>query len=149
MLLTRHRDHIPRDLPATIRHVDYAPFSQLFPHAAAVVHHGGIGTSAQALAAGVRQLVTPMAHDQPDNAARLVKLGVARSIPVKHVSARRLSNALDLLLSDRSYHIRAHWISQWFKGQQPLVETAEILEEFAARPNHVRESTRIAVPALL
>jgi rhamnosyltransferase subunit B len=131
MLLSRYREHVPANLPDTIRHVDYAPFSELFPLAAAVVHHGGIGTSAQALAAGTRQLITPMAHDQFDNAARLVKLEVARSLPARRVTGRRLARELKALLEDRAYHVRCHWVSQWFKGQQALVDTAKLLEEFA------------------
>ena len=75
ILLTRHAEQIPADLPATIRHFSYAPFSLLLPRAAALVHHGGIGTSAQAMAAGCRQLITPFAHDQFDNADRLRRLG--------------------------------------------------------------------------
>src|SRR5215217_4867358 len=63
LLLTRHRDHLPPALPPGVIHVDYAPFSQLLPRCAAIVHHGGMGTSAQSMAAGVPQLVTPMAHD--------------------------------------------------------------------------------------
>jgi len=61
-LVTRFRDEIPSGLPAGVRHFDPVPFSRLFPRAAAVVHHGGIGTSALGLAAGVPQLVMPMAY---------------------------------------------------------------------------------------
>ena len=61
-------------------HVPYAPFSALMPRLRALVHHGGIGTSAQALAAGIPQLVVPFAHDQFDNAARLRRLGVADTL---------------------------------------------------------------------
>lgn len=59
---------------------DYAPHSQLFPRASAVIHHGGIGTAAQALRAGKPQLVAPFFADQPDNAMRLAGLGVARAL---------------------------------------------------------------------
>jgi len=54
----------------------YAPYSQVFPLAAAVVHQGGVGTTAQALRAGVPQIIFPFAHDQPDNAGRITRLGV-------------------------------------------------------------------------
>jgi UDP:flavonoid glycosyltransferase YjiC (YdhE family) len=81
----------------------YAPFSKIFPRAAVVVHQGGIGTCAQALAAGRPMLVVPFAFDQPDNAARLQRLGVARSIPRKHYTASRVSVALKALLSVPSY----------------------------------------------
>jgi UDP:flavonoid glycosyltransferase YjiC (YdhE family) len=71
LLVSMHERHLPEHLPAEIRHVKYAPFSRLLPRCAAIVHHGGIGTSSQALAAGVPQLVAPMGFDQADNAMRL------------------------------------------------------------------------------
>ena len=58
-----------------------APYHAVFPHAAAVVHQGGIGTIALAMAAGVPMVLVPFAHDQPDNAARAVRAGVARIVP--------------------------------------------------------------------
>src|SRR5439155_15601643 len=98
LLLTRHRDHLPTTLPPGVIHVHYAPFSQLLPRCAAFVHHGGIGSSAQALASGVRQLVTPFTHDQPDNASRLKRLGVAAVIPARKYTAGRIAGALQMLL---------------------------------------------------
>ena len=74
---TRNR---PPSLPDGVVAFDYAPFSELFPRAAAIVHQGGIGTTAQAMRSGRPMLVMPYAHDQPDNAERLVRLGIARSI---------------------------------------------------------------------
>ena len=58
----------------------YAPYSEIFPRATAVVHQGGVGTTAQALRAGVPMIVVPYSYDQPDNAARIVRLGVGRQI---------------------------------------------------------------------
>jgi rhamnosyltransferase subunit B len=72
--------HLPHPLPALVRHVHYAPFSQLLSRSAALVHHGGIGTAAHALKAGVRQLVAPCCYDQFDNAAHLRRLGVSRTV---------------------------------------------------------------------
>ena len=80
VLISPFRAQLPAVLPAGALHVHYAPFSALLPRLAALVHHGGIGTSAQALAAGVPQLVAPFAHDQYDNAARLRRLGVAVTV---------------------------------------------------------------------
>jgi len=96
-------------LPATIRAFDYLPYSAVFPRAAAVVHSGGIGTLAQALAAGRPQLIVPVAFDQPDNARRAVALGVARSLPFRKATAGTLARELAALLGDRacSEHARA------------------------------------------
>ena len=75
----------------------YVPHSALLPRAAAVVHHGGIGTSAQALRAGVPQLVVPFFADQHDNAARLGRLGVARSLRRGRYDAARAAGRLRAL----------------------------------------------------
>ena len=100
LLITPYRAQLPAALPPSMRHVDYAPFARLLPRLAALVHHGGIGTSARALAAGRPQLVVPFAHDQFDNAARLVRQGVARSLATS-ASTRAWIDALDAL-SDAS-----------------------------------------------
>ena len=72
----------PENLPEDILAVSYAPYSQVFPHACAIVHQGGIGTTTQALRAGCPTLVMPYSHDQPDNAARVERLGTSRTIPL-------------------------------------------------------------------
>jgi len=90
-------------LPPTVRAFNYLPYSRVFPHACAVIHQAGIGTLSQALRAGRPQLITPLAFDQPDNAARAVKLGVARTIPFRRASAARLAQQLRPLLTRRSY----------------------------------------------
>ncbi len=76
ILLTRFPKQLPAKLPEGVKHFDYVPLSGLLPRAAAMVYHGGVGTCAQALAAGIPHLITPMAHDQHDNASRVARLGV-------------------------------------------------------------------------
>ena len=68
-------------LPEGVVAFEYAPFSLLFPRAAAIVHHGGIGTTGQAMRSGRPFLVMPCAWDQPDNAERAARLGISRTIP--------------------------------------------------------------------
>src|SRR5436305_6257835 len=75
LLLTRYPGRLPARLPPSVRHVPFAPFRRLLPLCRAVVHHGGVGTTAAALAAGTPQLVLPLAWDQPDNAAPVRRLG--------------------------------------------------------------------------
>jgi len=102
MLVSPYRDQIPDGLPASVQWVDSIPFGRLFPRAAAVVHHGGIGTSAQALLAGVPQLVMPMAFDQHDNADRLERLGVARTLSRGRFHGRALARILHELRESRA-----------------------------------------------
>ena len=103
---------IPESLPPGTAVFPYAPFSKILPHASLVVHPGGIGTTAQALVAGRPMLVVPYAFDQPDNAARVERLGVARVIRRKDYEARRLTAEIDRLLSDISYGAAALKISR-------------------------------------
>lgn len=98
ILLTRHEHQLPAPLPHTVRHWGFAPFQELFPLCAAVVHHGGIGTVARALAAGTPQLIVPFAYDQPDNAVRVQTLGSGEWIRPRRASGRRIANALARLL---------------------------------------------------
>lgn len=85
----------------------YLPYSMVFPRAAAVIHSGGIGTLAQALAAGRPQLIVPVAFDQPDNARRAVALGVARSIPFARATAGAMARELTVLFSTADPAARA------------------------------------------
>jgi len=125
ILLTRHAEQIPANLPAMVRHFVYAPFSQLLPKAAALVHHGGIGTSAQAMAAGCRQLVTPFAHDQFDNADRLRWLGVARVLNADKYNPITAARELGLLLQDESVTQKCKEISSRLSNDQSISVTCE------------------------
>ncbi|QDT09049.1 MurG-like transferase [Planctomycetes bacterium K23_9] len=74
ILLSSHSENFPAQLPAQVRTCPYVSLQKLLPHCAAIVHHGGIGTTSQALAAGVPQIIRPMAFDQFDNARRVENL---------------------------------------------------------------------------
>ena len=99
LLLTKFPEQIPAALPEGVRHFPFVPLQRLLPRVAAIVHHGGIGTSSQVLAAGVPQLVRPMAFDQHDNAHRLCKLGVAEQLPPRRFTLPRVVAALQRLTS--------------------------------------------------
>ncbi|GAB4179316.1 MAG: glycosyltransferase [Terrimicrobiaceae bacterium] len=94
-------------LPADSLHLSHAPFESLMPFCDVMVHHGGIGTTAKAIASGVPQLVIPRAHDQPDNAARVSRLGVGLSLPYPLLSETRVRSRLRKVLEERSYRRRA------------------------------------------
>jgi len=82
----------------------YAPYAPLFARCRAAVHHGGIGTAARALAAGIPQLVAPRSHDQPDNALRLTRLGVADAIRHRQLDGARAAARLRALLDSTVVH---------------------------------------------
>lgn len=101
------RNRLPEPLPPGIAVFEYAPHSAVFPHAAAIVHQGGIGTTAQAMRAGRPMLVVPFGFDQQDNAARLARLGVARTLPRRRYVSRVAAQELNALLTDSSFSRRA------------------------------------------
>ncbi len=86
---------------------DYAPYSRIFPKAACVVHQGGVGTTAQVLRAGIPALIMPYSHDQPDNAARCRRKGVAEIISRDDYNAETVAEILEEILEDDSYNTNA------------------------------------------
>jgi rhamnosyltransferase subunit B len=101
----------PADLPARVRAFPYLPYSTVFPRVAAIVHQAGIGTLAQAMRAGRPQLIVPLAFDQPDNAHRAAALGVARVVPFRKATVRRLASELAALLGEPSYSNEARAVA--------------------------------------
>lgn len=101
LLITPYADQLPHPLPPHAHAVSYAPFDALLPRLAALVHHGGIGTTAQGLAVGLPQAVLPFAHDQFDNATRLVKRGVGLRLTARS-SVRQWAQTLERLRNDAS-----------------------------------------------
>lgn len=103
VLATRDHSQLPPSLPPEVCAVEYVAFSRVLPQAAAFVHHGGIGTLSQGFAAGVPQLLTPMAHDQPDNAERLSRLGAGLSLSPARFTTKNAASALRRLTSEPSF----------------------------------------------
>jgi UDP:flavonoid glycosyltransferase YjiC (YdhE family) len=133
LLLTPFREQVPEGLPAGVEHFAYVPCGLLLPHAAALVHHGGIGTCAQGLAAGVPQVIMPLAHDQPDNADRLARLGVSRTLPPKRFRGPALAAVLTDLLSDERTAKACREVAARFVGTDPVGETCRLIEEVAGK----------------
>jgi UDP:flavonoid glycosyltransferase YjiC (YdhE family) len=107
--------------------VGYTPYSLLFPRARAVIHHGGVGTSTQALRSGKPQLVAPYLVDQPDNAARLERLGVARTLPHSRFRATRIVAELQQLLAKPSYSERAASVGERVRTEDGAGRAADIV----------------------
>lgn len=138
ILLTEFRDQIPGALPDTVTHFAYVPLDLLLPRSAAFVHHGGIGSTSQALAAGIPQVLMPLAHDQFDNAARIRKLGVGKSIPAPKFNAQRLTAALDRLLDSSPVAAACRAASDKLTTHDGLERTALAAEQLAARDQSPR-----------
>jgi len=128
---TRNR---PRhDLPDSICVAEYAPYSALFSRASAVIHQGGVGTTAQCLRAGKPMLIMPYSHDQPDNARRMRRLKVARIIQRRYFTPLRVAKKLRLLLEKPIYAHRAEQIAQRLRGENGVTAACNALEELLRR----------------
>ena len=133
ILLTRYADQVPAELPEGVIHFAYIPFSQLLSRSAALVHHGGIGTVSQGLAAGVPQLLMPMAHDQHDNAVRLRRLGVGSSLRPRAFRAAGVARILDRLLTSPDIRSRCSDVASRLEGVDAIGETCDVLEQLGTR----------------
>ncbi|WP_018079200.1 glycosyltransferase [Thiobacillus denitrificans] len=127
VLVTPFGEQLPNDLPKFMHHCEHAAFGELFPRAAAVVHHGGIGTIAEAIAAGKPQLIRPTSHDQPDNAARLEKLGLSATIPAPQYQAQHAARALSALLADATLGERCRLYSGRVDFDHSLASVCDLL----------------------
>jgi UDP:flavonoid glycosyltransferase YjiC (YdhE family) len=118
----------PATLPKDVLVVDRAPHQLLFPRAGAIVHQGGIGTTAQALRSGRPMLVVPHAHDQPDNAFRVTNLGVARTVFPSRYKGARVARELERILGDAHYSERSVAIASLVGAEGGADAAAEAIE---------------------
>lgn len=129
LLLTTHKNALPAELPAGVAYCDYLPFSAILPRVVAIVHHGGIGTAAQAMAAGIPQLVVPMAFDQPDHAARLERLGIGASLRLAKFHGKEAAHKLEQLLTSQEVKDSCATISGKIDFQRALDAACLAIEQ--------------------
>lgn len=111
----------------------YAPYSKLFSRASLIVHQGGVGTTAQALRAGKPMVIMPYSHDQPDNARRMRRLGVAKIIQRKDYTAEKAARVIRKMLDDPGYRERASVLSKQISGEEALRSACDALEQAARK----------------
>lgn len=128
VLLTGTDDYAPKGLPANVRAFPYAPYTMLFPRAAAIVHHGGAGTTAAALRSGRPTVIVPFANDEFDNARRAKLLGCSRTLHAGDVSGASLEAALRLVLEDRAMAGRAAAIGGVMRAEHGPARAADEIE---------------------
>lgn len=126
-------NNAPAGLTKEVVGYGYAPFSKLFPRAACVVHQAGVGTTGQVLRAGVPHLIMPYGHDQPDNAARCRRAGVAEIIPRGEYNARPVSDLLRKLLSDPDYSENARRAAAVVQAEGGTETACDAIESILSR----------------
>lgn len=138
ILLTAHPELLPKPLPAEVVSFGFVPLSDVLPRAAAFIHHGGIGSIAQALAAGVPQLTVPGFIDQPDNCKRLLKLGVSANLLPKDFSKEKVVPLLRDLVSSQDVKAKCEKFKRLSEDRNSFVRAAEALEKLVGTdgPDH-------------
>lgn len=131
VFLTPYREQLPPRLPTNVAYFRYVALQRLAPRCAAIVHHGGIGTCAQGLRAGIPQLVAPVFFDQPDNAARLVALGVGMSISAETYNGEEVTARLQEVLASPLVEQSCSRIRERFGNLSALRRICDIAEALA------------------
>jgi len=116
--------------------LDSAPHSWLFPRMAAVVHHGGAGTTAEGVRAGVPTVVVPFVLDQPFWGARIHALGLGPPpIPQKKLTAERLADAITMAVTDREMRQRARACGEAVRAEQGVHNAVEVIRRYFGDPD--------------
>lgn len=130
-------DAFTEDGPDTLR-VDYAPFSLVYPRCAAVIHHGGAGTLAQSLRAGVPALIVPWGADQFYHGLLAERAGVGRTLPRKRYTAERARAALTALLHEPRYRQRAGTLASQIAREDGVAALCDAIEARLSQPASLR-----------
>jgi sterol 3beta-glucosyltransferase len=118
------------DLPDTIFMVGSIPHSWIFPRVSAIVHHGGAGTTAAALRAGIPSIAIPFFGDQPFWGRRIAELGVGTApIPRKQLTVKKLADAIHICLTDQSMRQRAAELGTKIRGEDGVAKVVAIIQE--------------------
>lgn len=133
MLVTNYLEQLPCALPSGVKAFGYLPFSAVLPRSALLVYHGGIGTLAQAVKAGIPQLVVPNSHDQFDNGWRIERLGLGTSIPQKRYRGGPVAAAIRALLSNSALQQRAREYAGRIDSAGALSLACDLIEGLAVR----------------
>ncbi|GHO99239.1 hypothetical protein KSF_092870 [Reticulibacter mediterranei] len=133
-----------QQLPEQVFKVESVPHSWLFPRMAAIVHHGGAGTTGASLRSGVPTIVTPMAADQPSWGARIHAIGVGPApIPFKKLTAEGLAQAIREAVTNEAMCKRAAELGQRMQTEDGTERTLELFCQYVERFHENRKSTRI------
>lgn len=134
LLVTNFAQQLPGALPQGMAAAGYVPFGALLPRAALIIHHGGIGTVAQAIAAGIPQLLAPRAFDQFDNAARVERLGLGRILPDSRYRAAAAAELIGELLQDEPMRARCREYAGRVDSAAALSTACTRLEALGSEP---------------
>ena len=125
----------PASLPETVFLLDFAPHSWLFPRMAAVVHHGGAGTTAEGLRAGVPSVIVPFILDQPFWGARIKAMGLGPDpILQKNLTAERLAQAIRIAVNDSAMKERSARVGAAIRAEDGVGNAVKLVQRYLGEP---------------
>ena len=127
------RNKPKRVLPSSICIAEYAPYSKLFSSASVIVHQGGVGTTAQCLKAGKPMLIMPYSHDQPDNARRMKRLGVAKIVQKAKYNPQKVTQKIRKILDDSELAQRSRVVAEQLRKEDGVKAACDALEQLCER----------------
>lgn len=133
LLLIGDERNRPPSLPEGVAAFDYAPFGEVLPRAAAVVHQGGVGTTGQALRAGRPALVVPFSHDQFDNGQRVKNTGCGRWLARPNYNAATATRELRELLDNKTYETHAAHAARIIANEDGAATACDLIEDVLKR----------------
>jgi UDP:flavonoid glycosyltransferase YjiC (YdhE family) len=131
IFLTPHPELLPNNIPDDMKYFPYVPLEHLLTRAKAHLHHGGIGTIAHTLKAGIPQVTVPMVYDQPDNCLRLDPLKVSLNLKPRQYRAKKVAPKIADLISSKEVQARCKDYADRIRKTDPLRTIAETLELLA------------------
>ncbi|MDX1951948.1 MAG: glycosyltransferase [Verrucomicrobiota bacterium] len=132
IFLTRFPEQLPTELPPFVHYCRFAPLQKLLPLCSAIVHHGGIGTTAKAFASGIPQLILPFAFDQLDNACRVKKAGAGEFLLKAQRNPSSVTAALTRILDEKCI-FAAQAVGKRFDNQSGIESAASMIQEFSQK----------------
>lgn len=119
-------------LPETVYSIGFVPYSWLFPKAAALIHHGGAGTTTAGLKAGRPTIIIPFAFsDQRYWARRVAELGAGPPpVSTRNLTPEQLAQSIDLAIMDEGIKRRAADISQQMQAEDGVREAEELFNHY-------------------
>jgi rhamnosyltransferase subunit B len=114
---------------ALCSHMDYIDFEYALPKALAIVHHGGIGTTAQAIKAGIPQLIRPLKYDQPDNADRVYKLGLGTYVMPERFKAEQVAPMIGKMIQQAKNSKTLRHYAADVSNSSAIMDACDLIEQ--------------------
>ncbi|WP_449603683.1 glycosyltransferase [Paenibacillus sp. Marseille-Q9583] len=134
LVVTKDQKFLPRNLPDNVKHIDFLPFSRAMPYISVLIHHGGIGTTGQALRSGTPQLILGKGFDRPRNAECVKSLGAGAYLPASKWDMHNVVETLRNLIQQEDLKQNCLDISTRFIDNDPDLSVKDVVRKLVANP---------------